>query len=285
MKNETFRFLVPQNGVPLDTPGPQDRRLVSGWVRRGVRVCVLTLDAAFIGLVVALSVLIVVCCVAVFYLLRHYEPTEQERVARRERYRRTREREHGQAMSSTNDPPPTGLGSFGGRVKQLWQSTTGRGRGGGERGWVRAGSDDGWASRSDHEHEANVEVGLASPPVVHVHSRPGPNRVRVVESPSSDTASGFVYAPYAQAYTDPFSKAHGVVRPQSSQSPPLSLSPAASSPRGSASVDEHHQARGRSPASASGDGSGEEEDRQDRHRSTMSNASVWTHGSKFVEDI
>ncbi|KIM58923.1 hypothetical protein SCLCIDRAFT_1052172 [Scleroderma citrinum Foug A] len=67
-------------------------------------------QAGFIALVVFLSVLIVVCCSAVFYLLRYHEPTDQDRTARRERYRRRRAEVDG----STVETP------FGEKFKQAW---------------------------------------------------------------------------------------------------------------------------------------------------------------------
>ena len=239
-----------------------------------------------------MSVLIVVCCAAVFYLLRHHEPTDQDRAARRERYRRTREQTLN-STSTTSGPSSTfGSGSLGDKVKQVWQSTTGRGRAGaggdggaggggrrGGRGWIRAGSDDEWASRLDQEAGSGTdpEAGdqLRSLPVLkratqmHVRSVDG---IRVVESPLSDTASGFVSGHFGYTYTDPFSKTASDGALQRSQSPLSSSSSPVSSPRESGSVDESREAH--SPAS---------DDR--RHRSTMSNVSVWTHGSKFIEDI
>ncbi|KAI9567225.1 hypothetical protein HD554DRAFT_2024284 [Boletus coccyginus] len=234
---------------------------------------------AFIGVVVALSVLIVICCVAVFYLLHHHEPTDQERTARRERYRRTRE----QTLNSSFAGPSTSTlrsGSLGDKVKQVWQNTTGRGRGGGRRGgrgWIRAGSDDEWASHSDHEGggDPDLEVGshLRSLPVLKqdTDTRAGAERdgARIVESPLSDSASGLVHGSYGYMYTDPFSKTTSEGALQRSQSP---LSSPVSSPMESGSVDESH---------------GTHSHRDDyHHRSTMSNGSVWTQaGSKFVEDI
>lgn len=236
-----------------------------------------------------LSVLIVVCCTAVFYLLRHHEPTDQDRVARRERYRRTREHDvHTVTLNSSVSTATLagGFGSLGGKVQQWWQSSTGRGRGRG-RGWIRAGSEDEWAVRSDHDgdperggdHARSESLGVLQPkrPITRDGDGEGDGvGVRVIESPSSDTASGFIHAPYGYGYgigyTDPFSKTAGVHGAlQRSHSPPLS-SPGASSPGECASVDESHSSPG--------------EDHRDRHRSTMSNSSVWTHaGSKFVEDI
>ncbi|KAG8218039.1 hypothetical protein J3R82DRAFT_4966 [Butyriboletus roseoflavus] len=238
---------------------------------------------AFIGLVVALSVLIVVCCAAVFYLLRHHEPTDQDRTARRERYRRTREHTLNSGSSFAGPSTSTvGLGSLGDKVKLFWQSTTGTGSSGegrgrrGGRGWIRAGSDDEWASHSDHEGRADPELGghLRSLPVLRQDTRGGVegNGVRVVESPSSDTEGGFIHSPYAYTYTDPFPKTASQGALQRSQSP---LSSPVSSPRECASVDESREAH--TPGGDHGD---------HHHRPTMSNGSVWTHaGSKFVEDI
>lgn len=166
-----------------------------------------------------------------------------------------------------------GSGSFGDKVKQVWQSTTGRGGGGGRRGgrgWIRAGSDDEWASHSDHEGgraHPDPELGgpLRSLPVLKQDARSG-DGVRVVESPLSDTASGC--AP-GYAYIDPFSKTTSDTAFQRSQSP-MSSSPPSSSPR----------------ECASEDGSPRPPGDDHRYRLTMANGSVWTHaGSKFIEDI
>ena len=217
-----------------------------------------------------MSVLIVVCCAAVFYLLRHHEPTDQERVSRRERYRRTREQTLNSSPSSAG-PSTLRVGSLGDKMKQVWQSTTGRGRGRRSgRGWIRAGSEDEWATHSDHEGDLEGGGHLRSLPVVERDTRGGAegDGIHVVESPSSDTTSGFVHGSYGYTYSDPFSKTTSDGALQRSQSP---LSSPVSSPRESGSVDESHEAH--SP-------------RDDpRHHSTMSTASVWTHGSKFVEDI
>ncbi|KAG8219121.1 hypothetical protein J3R82DRAFT_5023 [Butyriboletus roseoflavus] len=175
-----------------------------------------------------------------------------------------------------------GLGSLGDKVKLFWQSTTGTGSSGegrgrrGGRGWIRAGSDDEWASHSDHEGRADPELGghLRSLPVLRQDTRGGVegNGVRVVESPSSDTEGGFIHSPYAYTYTDPFPKTASQGALQRSQSP---LSSPVSSPRECASVDESREAH--TPGGDHGD---------QHHRPTMSNGSVWTHaGSKFVEDI
>ncbi|KAF8552434.1 hypothetical protein OG21DRAFT_1511447 [Imleria badia] len=248
-------------------------------------------QGAFIGVVVALSVLIVVCCAAVFYLLRHHEPTDQDRSARRERYRRTREQTLNSSLTSSGPSSRFGSGSLGDKVKQVWQSTTGRGRAGGGgggggrrgvRGWIRAGSDDEWGSHSGHEgggaDHSDPEVGSSLRPLpvlkqdTQAHAR-GVDGIRVVESPLSDTTSGFVSGQFGYTYTDPFSKTASDGALQRSQSPLSSSSSPVSSPRESGSVDDCREAY--SPAS---------DDR--RHRSMVSNGSVWTHaGSKFVEDI
>ncbi|KAG9308434.1 hypothetical protein JVU11DRAFT_5588 [Chiua virens] len=273
-------------------------------------------QGAFIGLVVGLSVLIVACCAAVFYLLRHHEPTEQDRAARRERHRRLgRTRDHqttltGNSSSATFvDSATLGFGPVSDKVKQLWQNTTGGGSGRrrGQRGWIRAGSDDEWAIHSDDDdggvddpadHTSDLRTvalelgGRTRSETVHGESHSsgsgmgvghaGMDGVRIVESPSSDTGNGLFHVPsgpYGYMYTDPYSKTatrdEGAL--QRSQSP---LSSPVSSPRECASVDESHDAH--SPANG---GAGEDY-RHDRHRSNMSSASVWTHsGSRFVEDI
>ncbi|KAF9220148.1 hypothetical protein BS17DRAFT_787970 [Gyrodon lividus] len=224
-------------------------------------------QGGFIALVVALSVLIVVCCAAVFYLLSHHEPSEQDRAIRRERYRHHREeRDVGSGLPSTSS-----LGSLGDKLKRMWRKKSGGGRRGG-RGWIQAGSGDEWESDSDHgdpERTGARSEGSQMQPFSRRDTEDNDN-ARVVESPLSDSGSGFIPV----HYIDPFSNLK--------ESPSLHISPL-----------QMNLERSQSPLSLSSPREeGSTEDDSDahspnhRHLSSLSTASVWTHaGSKFIEDI
>ncbi|KAF8837589.1 hypothetical protein BDN67DRAFT_972739 [Paxillus ammoniavirescens] len=222
-------------------------------------------QGAFIALVVSLSVLIVVCCAAVFYLLRHHEPTERDRAIRRERYRRHREERD--ASSSL----PSSLSSLGDKFKQMWRTRSSGGRRGG-RGWIQAGSGDEWESDSDHGDPERAGARAQGRQMQAFSTRGIEDRAHVVESPLSEEGSGNGFIPVH--YADPFSK----------ESPPSSqmISPL-----------QMHLERSQSPLSLGSPREGSVENDSDahsppdpRHLSTLSNASVWTHGgSKFIEDI
>ncbi|KAH7889202.1 hypothetical protein F5I97DRAFT_1800279 [Phlebopus sp. FC_14] len=238
-------------------------------------------QGGFIGLVVALSILILICCIGVFYLLQNHEPTDQERAARRERYHRQRER-YDSASSI-----PSALGSFKEKIKRMWASTkeSGDGSGGlsgsrrrGGRGWIQAGSGDEWESDSDRG-DPELVGGIAPAVVAAAAAATGPvsvdnDNARVVDSPLSDTGSSFIPV----HYTDPFSK----------DSPTSHMSPIGMTAE-----------RSQSPLSTGSpreEGSTIEEDEDDhdlpahhhhqQHLSTMSNTSVRTAvGSRFVETL
>jgi len=142
----------------------------------------------FIALIVFLSVLIVVCCSAVFYLLRYHEPTDQDRTARRERYDR---RHRAEVDGSTVETP------FGEKLKQVWNRIRhGKRRGG--RGWIQAGSGDDWVCSPDRGDQALSHEGqVRSLPKNDIEDIP-----RTVESSVSGTGDDFVSPHY---YCDPFS--------------------------------------------------------------------------------
>lgn len=227
----------------------------------------------FIGLVVALSILILVCCTAVFFLLRNHEPTEQDRAIRRERYRRQREE-----TSSSTAPSHSAIGSLGEKFKRMWRrdstgsgSNSGRRRGG--RGWIQAGSGDEWESDSDRGGDPELaggrrraEAGQMMQAFPIPTSRENTeDHARVVESPLSESGSGSGFIPVH--YTDPFAKDS----PTSHMSPSRSQSPLSlSSPREEASAEDDLDVR---PP-------------DHRHLSTLSTTSVRTSGgSKFIEEL
>ncbi|KAG1725699.1 uncharacterized protein EDB91DRAFT_1167546 [Suillus paluster] len=229
-------------------------------------------QGGFIGLVVALSVLILICCIAVFFLLRNHEPSEQDRAARRERYRRHREREE---HDSTTASP--GLSAFGDKLRGMWgdrRSSGNRsgssGRRGG-RGWIQAGSGDEWETDSDHGEERGPQQPMQSFPRS-FQEGPYNSQIAETDSPLSDAES---YTP--THYGDPFMKgALQVTSPQRvtfarSQSPlSNSSSPMSPGSHQEASIDD-----------------GEVRAPDHRHFSSQSTTSVRTFegGTKFIESL
>lgn len=223
-------------------------------------------QGGFIGLVVALSVLILICCIAVFFLLRNHEPSEQDRTARRERYRRNRDN---QEHDSTAAMP--GLSSFGDKIRVMWEDRSRSGGRRGGRGWIQAGSGDEWETNSDHGEERRAQQPM-QPFSRSFQEGPYSPQVPEMDSPLSDAES---YAP--MQYGDPYAKGPlHVTSPQRvtfarSQSP-LSQS---SSPM--------------SPGSHRDPSMDDEEVRPPDHRhfSTQSSTSVRTFegGTKFIESL
>lgn len=212
--------------------------------------------------------LILICCVAVFFLLRNHEPSDQDRASRRERYRRQRDRGHGATAATTE------ISSFGDKLRGMWAKVpSGGSRSGGRRGgrgWIKAGSGDEWETHSDRDEEHGAQPMKPIP-------KPFEDAFQETDSPLSDVTSGLeTYAPaqYAGPYAqDSLHRASpqqvSFVR---SQSPlPLSGSPIHSG--------SHHQ-------EADMD---EDEVRPPDHRhfSTQSSASVRTFegGTKFIESL
>ena len=161
----------------------------------------------FIGLVVFLSVLIVVCCSAVFYLLRYREPTDQDRAARREQYlRHSAEIDH----STTASGAP-----FGEKFKRVWNRVRhGKRRGG--RGWIQAGSGDDWEFSPDRGDYPPPHDGQ-------VRSPSKTDTPRMIESPLSGSGDAFVVPYHCDPFTNesPISQSMdvpGAVRAQSSLS-------------------------------------------------------------------
>ncbi|KAG2121919.1 hypothetical protein DEU56DRAFT_833214 [Suillus clintonianus] len=223
-------------------------------------------QGGFIGLVVGLSVLILICCIAVFFLLRNYEPSEQERAARRERYRSHRDHQEYDSTAAS-----AGLSSFGDKLRGMWadrRSSGSRSRSGGRRGgrgWIQAGSGDEWETDSDHGEGRGAQQPMQP------FSRPlqeGPE----MDSPLSDGES---FTPIH--YGDPYAKGSlQVTSPQRvtfarSQSPlSQSSSPMSPGSHRDASVDDEEV---RPP--------------DHRHFSTQSSTSVRTFegGTKFIESL
>lgn len=214
--------------------------------------------------------LILICCVAVFFLLRNREPSEQDRTARRERYRRHRDRE---AHNATATSP--GIVAFGDKLHGMWTkglssgSRSGSRRGG--RGWIQAGSGDEWETDSDRDEERSAQPMKPFP-------KPFEVAPHETDSPLSDTASGMeTYAPahHASPYAkDSSSKASPqrvtFVRSQS----PLPLSPILrGSDRQEADLDDEEEEEVLPPGH--------------RHFSTQSSISVRTFegGTKFIESL
>ncbi|KIJ59730.1 hypothetical protein HYDPIDRAFT_32946 [Hydnomerulius pinastri MD-312] len=220
-------------------------------------------QGGFIGLVVALSILIVVCCLAVFFLLRNHEPTEQDRANRRERYRRHREEQD----VGSSVPPASTFGSLGEKFKRIWSKNSSSGRRGG-RGWIQAGSGDEWEFDSDRGNPELAGGRAEGGQMQQFPRRDVEDHARIIESPLSESGSGFIPV----HYTDPFSK----------ESPTSHISPMQMSPERSQSP--LSLGSPREEASAEDDVDAPPPDH--RHLSSLSTTSVWTSaGSKFIEDI
>jgi len=220
-----------------------------------------------------LSLLILICCVAVFFLLRNHEPSEQERAARRERYRRYRDRE-GHSTTATT----AGISSFGDKLRDMWAKGPSSGNGSrsgsrrGGRGWIQAGSGDEWETDSDRDEERGAQPMNHFPKPF--EEAPYTGRIREMDSPLSDTNTAVeMYAP--AHYTNPYGKdSSHKASPQRvsfvrSQSPlPLSSSPILSHRQ---EVDEEEEVP----------------QRDHRHFSTQSSTSVRTFegGTKFIESF
>lgn len=157
-------------------------------------------QAGFIGLVVFLGVLIVVCCSAVYYLLRYHEPTDQDRVLRRARSRRC----------STELDPSSGS-SLGDKFKRSWERIRhGRRRSGS--GWMKAGSGDSWESTSSNGNMQSNEFGVCGGQVPkHIENT---GCTSTAESPLSDSGND----PISADYRDPFKEESPV-----SQTSPASM--------------------------------------------------------------
>ncbi|KAH7914235.1 hypothetical protein BJ138DRAFT_1144406 [Hygrophoropsis aurantiaca] len=201
----------------------------------------------FIGLIIALCAIIVIACGVVFYLLRHHEPSDQDRTARRERFLRQREASDNASTSPTQ--------TWKDKVSRLWNKSGSERRRGG-RGWIQTGSGDEW-DPSDAELGGRMgRIGSSEGDEV--------DSARIVHSPSSDLG-GSLDMYISTHYHDPFSKdspsptSHMIAR---------TMSP--SSPERDSSMDEVDVA----PP-------------DHRHMSTQSATSVRTFegGTKFIESL
>jgi len=234
----------------------------------------------FIALVVVLSIIIVISCTAVFFLLRNHEPTEQERAIRRERSRRYRE----EPDFSTTLPLREKIGN----IFSFWDK-----KGGGRglyskrrtgRGWVQAGSGDEWEPESDHEDDAEIRPypGRRTHHFGNDDSSPSSDH-RMVDSPFRSPPSDSDLHPYISgSYVDPFSKdlQHSHFSPTESDidrsRSPVSLS----SP---SSISASHVTSAVLHESGSGDGIHHDQ----RQFTAQSGTSVRTFegGTKFIESL
>ncbi|KAF9266560.1 hypothetical protein L218DRAFT_985672 [Marasmius fiardii PR-910] len=113
-------------------------------------------SAGFIALVVCLVVIIVVSCTAIFFLLKHNDPSDAERAARRQR--RYAHQSLPSSSSYTYDPSSSPHKGWLSKVTDIFNkktSTSSKSRkninrgdglklGGSSAGWVQAGSGDEW---------------------------------------------------------------------------------------------------------------------------------------------
>ncbi|KAG6326736.1 hypothetical protein ID866_12353 [Astraeus odoratus] len=208
-------------------------------------------QAGFIGLVVFLSVLILVFCVAVFYLLRYHEPTEQGRAVRRERHRRHRAELNNLATSEGS--------SLGEKVRRVWNRIRGGKRQDG-RGWIQTGSGDEWGSNADPTYMRSGSDGGQMQSL----QKSAIEIIRpIVESPSSKSANG------SPDYCDPFTGGSPV------------------SQMSSMDVENVEVVRSQSPTSVGtpreSDGNDEERNSRNHYRdfSTLSS----TSGTRFLEHV
>lgn len=166
----------------------------------------------FIGVVVALGVLILACCSAVFYLLRYHEPNEQERALRRQRYGR-----EGTEQDSGPVRTPSFVTSIGAKLREAWNRIRHGSRRGG-RGWIQAGSDDEWESDAVRGDPARPEAKTTGGPVqpsaknniTHTVDIVGSNASGFVSTQNSDLLKG---SPISQASPITRSQSNVVVSP------------------------------------------------------------------------
>ncbi|SJL04942.1 uncharacterized protein ARMOST_08313 [Armillaria ostoyae] len=98
----------------------------------------------FIALVVGLSLIILISCIAIFLLLREGQSSDEERAARRRRYRQ-------QALQYTYGPTASPQpASWSSKVRSVFGVNSSSGKGS-KRGWVQAGSGDEWETESIEE--------------------------------------------------------------------------------------------------------------------------------------
>ncbi|KAK0473997.1 hypothetical protein IW261DRAFT_1569364 [Armillaria novae-zelandiae] len=106
----------------------------------------------FIALVVGLSLIILISCVAIFFLLREGQSSDEERATRRRRYRQ-------QALEYTYGPTASPQpASWSSKVKSVFGGNSSSGQGS-KRGWVQAGSGDEWETESIEQHPGISQRG------------------------------------------------------------------------------------------------------------------------------
>jgi len=149
-------------------------------------------SAGFIALVVSLAAIVIICCTAVFFLLRGHNPTPYERELRRARRLQKRH---------TKSHDPYASPGLRGRIARLfgWKRAE---------GWVRADGEEGDAWDAGDERlvskgeEDAVEIGTDRFAPLDVRGMPLPGRdmsLESVELSASEHDVGNV------SYTDPFS--------------------------------------------------------------------------------
>ncbi|KAF7297212.1 hypothetical protein MIND_00954300 [Mycena indigotica] len=150
----------------------------------------------FIGLVVGLSVIIVVSCIAIFWLLRHHEPSERDRAVRRER-RETTERAFGlpkvTAGGSTRREANASATSAWTSLSQMFKSHNGH-------GWIQASGDAWEADEAEREmglQQRRYEDAPFKPPVV------DPYNEHAVAPPPTSRASSMLSYPLSDRDYDP----------------------------------------------------------------------------------
>ncbi|KAK0229086.1 hypothetical protein EDD85DRAFT_957500 [Armillaria nabsnona] len=105
----------------------------------------------FIALVVGLSLIILISCIAIFLLLREGRSSDEERAARRRRYRQ-------QALEYTYGPTASPQpASWSSKVRSVFGGNSGSGKGS-KRGWVQAGSGDEWETESIEEGRLHPDI-------------------------------------------------------------------------------------------------------------------------------
>ncbi|KAI0062037.1 hypothetical protein BV25DRAFT_1825903 [Artomyces pyxidatus] len=157
-------------------------------------------EGVFIGLVVALTVIFLAACVAIFLLLRFSEPTARDRDRRRQFSIRRRGAPH---------PLPIGLhvpeASHGGSVTEKLGNMF-RGRRAGS-GWVQANNDE-WDS-GDEDTQFNMKLGAAQE-----------GKHATLSEPDHGVAHDGQRASPRYAYDDPFDAPAVHVQGPSTQTPP-----------------------------------------------------------------
>ncbi|KAJ7058095.1 hypothetical protein C8F01DRAFT_1255979 [Mycena amicta] len=205
----------------------------------------------FIGLVVGLALIILVSSVAIFWLLRHHEPTERERALRRER----RETSTPTAPASRREANVS-AGSTWGSLSRMFRSHNGH-------GWIQA-SGDAWEA-----DEAEREMGLQKlyqdtpfrPPVVDPYNDNSRPTSSIVSYPLSERERE--HDPPEIRWTPRFTASHST------------FSDMNTIPRSASPESDHTVLQQQHPAT------------QDRHTSIDSLASIRTFegGTKFVEGL